>query len=266
MARGILRGAKHGVARGIKHGALTLGNNPMAGVTQDALSGKFFPANATQWATTFAAAGVTASCAHNWNCQEPSGGLADSIGTVTLATSGAGHLFSQAVAGFNRVGVGTTDGTVGQKWINSTTAPDPSATSTIYYGVISYPAVAPAAARDIFANGGTLDHRVSTTGRITIVNGGSTTGAGSIVNGVHPIMLKHDITNSLFVAYTDQEKLAGTYAAVASNPMFAVGGQTAAAANAVYLHLAIFTGPSGQLTDAQIKAVLQTLGWTIPWT
>lgn len=267
MARGILRGAKHGMVHGAKHGALTLGGNPMAGVTQDPTSLKFFPADATQWATVFTVAGVPgASVTCNYNCQELSGNLLDNVGGVTLTLSGAGHLFGQPVAGFSRTGVGTVDNTAGQKWLNSTTAPNPNTTSTIYYGVIGYPGVNPAAARDVFANGGTLDHRVSATGRITIINGASTTGTGTVVGGVHPIMLKHDITNSLFLAYTDQEKLAGTYAAVASNPMFAVGGQTAVPGDIVYLQLAIMAGASGELTDSQIKSVLQTLGWTIPWS
>jgi hypothetical protein len=242
-------------------------------VAKDATSGIRVPASLTQWQDfnayhvaigTANYPNVTPTCL--WLCQESSGNLTDVIGGVTLTQTGAGHLYNQAVTGWSRLAVQTVDGTAGQKWINSTIAPNPNLVSTSWFAVIGFPAAAPVAARDLMANSGTLDCRLSTGGKVAIINSGTATGTANPLAGVHLVEVKHDLTNSTFVAYSDQEKLVGTYVAVASNPMFVFGGQTTAASGSAYLYVAEFSGAAAELTDAQYKARQIALGWSPPWT
>lgn len=268
MAHGIIRGVKRGVVHGPKHNVAVLGGvaPSMAGVTQDSTSLIYTPANSFEWLLTMAAAGIALPGPTNlWLCQEASGNLADTIGTAPLTQTGAGHLYQQAVTGWSRLAATTVDGTSGQKWINTTTAPNPNTTSTLWFGYFRFPAVAPAANRDVVANAGALDSRFTSGGKIQIINGATTTGTANPLGGVHPWLVKHDNTNLQFTGYTDQEKIAGTYAVMGSNPSYMAGGQTALAGDFGYMYLAEFSGASAEMTDAQIKTLLQTLGWTIAW-
>lgn len=240
----------------------------IAGVTRDAISGWYFPANSTEWTLLMAAAGlVTGNPVTTHNCQEPSGALVDAFGLANLAQSGAGHLYQQPVSGFARKAVTTIDGTVGQKWINSTTAPDPSTVSTIWLAAIRFPAAAPAAARDLMANAAALDCRISATGKLTIANGASTAGTANPLGGVHLIAVQHNITAATFTGFSDQEKIIGTFATNVANPMFVLGGQTTSAADAGYLWEAEFAGAPAELTSGQMKTLIQTItGITTPWS
>jgi hypothetical protein len=262
-----LRSIRLGPRIGPKIGPI--GDDPLAGVTQDAQSGWYFPATAAESTALFSAAGITATASHIHKCDELIGDLADSVGTGTLADSGAGHLYGQEVPGHDRLAVGTVEGTAGQKWINSTVMPNPNTESTAYIVTIGFPAAAPAANRCLFANGGTLDCRLAvTTGRITIVNGASTTGAVSHADGeVHVLILQRNVATSAFRMMSDLELITGTFGAVVSNPMFALGGQTAAAADALYPHIMLLKGAVAEFTPAQGKTLITTMtGITPPWS
>lgn len=265
---GALIGSSIGAQVGANLGDGTSAGGGIVGVTRDAASGWYFPASAGEWTIFMAAAGLaTGNPSSGHLCQEPSGNLADSIGSVTLTQSGAGHLYQQTVAGFTRKAVTTVDGTANQKWINSTVAPNPNTTSTGYLAAIRMPAANPAAARDLLANGGTLDLRMAATGKINAVNGATTAGTGSPVGTVQLVYLQRDITNSLFTCYTLQEKIVGTFGAVVSNPMFVLGGQTTVAADAGYLADYLFAGAAAEQTSGQVKTLFQTLtGLAVPWS
>lgn len=240
----------------------------IAGVTRDAIAGWYFPASAAEWTLLMAAAGLaTGNPVTTHNCQEPAGALVDAFGLASLAQSGTGHLYQQPVSGFARKAVVTIDGTVGQKWINSTTAPDPAAVSTIWLAAIRFPAAAPAAARDLIANAAALDFRLSTTGKLTIANSGSANGTANPLGGVHMVAVQHNITASTFTGFSDQEKIVGTFATNTANPMIVLGGQTTAAADVGYLWEAEFAGAPAELTSGQMKTLIQTLtGITTPWS
>jgi hypothetical protein len=254
---------------GVAVGGLGGSTDPFAGVTIDAASGMRLPANAAESTIFMSAVGIGgAGFSSIWNCQEASGNLADAVGGVTLTQSGAGHLYRQAVAGMTRLAATTTDGTVGQKWLNTTTAPDPATVSAAWFALVRMPAANPAAARCLMANGGTLDFRIQTTGVVRIINGAGTNGLSAMAGGgVHLLMLRRNVTASTFVGFTDLEKIVGTFGAVASNPMFVLGGQTAAAADAGYLWTGIISGAAAELSDAQMKAIAEgILADTVPWS
>lgn len=267
MAHGTLKGARHGTRRPAKHGVLTLATTgSMSSVTLDAGANKYVPSSAAEWTTTLAVAGIASGGPSNlYLCQEASGTLADSIGAAPLTQSGAGHLYQQVTSPWTRLGLRTIDGTVGQKWLNSTTSPNPNTVSTLWLAYIAFPAVAPAAARDLIANQAALDCRVTAAGKFNVLNGASSVGTANPLGASHPVVVKHDITNSVFTGYTEQEKVVGTYAVNSSNPMLALGGQTTAAADAGYVYVAEFSGAAAELSDAQVKTLLQTLNWTVLW-
>jgi uncharacterized repeat protein (TIGR01451 family) len=236
-------------------------------VTKDATDGKYYPANATEWTTVMTQAGLaTGNPASVWPCQEASGNLADAIGSITLTQTGTGHLYQQAVTGSTRKAVQTVDGTSGQKWVNTTTAPNPHNVSTLVLAVIRVPAASPAAARDVFDVAAAGDFRFNTTGKLrvgygasadlTVDNRGTTIIVASQVN----------ITGSVSQCCTSSEKLVGTYSLPSSAAIMSIGGGTTLASDCQYLYVAEFSGSAAELTAAQIKTLFQTLGYTISWS
>lgn len=243
-----------GVAQG------TGGGGFIGGVTRDTASGWYFPASAGEWTNLMAAAPLaTGNPSSTYLMQEASGNLADSIGSVTLTQTGAGHVYQQAVTGFTRKAAATVDGTAGQKWINTTVAPNPNTVSTLWLQCIRYPAANPAANRDLIANSASMDCRFTSAGKTQIINGATTSGTSNPLGTVQWLAIQHDLTNSVWLAYTLQEKITGTFAAVASNPSYMVGGQTAAAGDVGYMYAALFGGASAELTTAQMRTLFQTL-------
>lgn len=234
----------------------------IAGVSIDAASGKCVPASAAEWTTFLAAIGLGIGAPANlYLCQEANGNLADSIGTGVLTATNA-PLYQQAVAGWSRGYAGFTDGTT-QKFIGTVGQPVLSATSSLFIGYV-YLASAPAATRLIAAMGTAsfgAAARFLATQNVQAVSGANTVNAANNYGAsVRPIVMKYDRTNSLAVVYTDQEKIAVTYAAGTTAGLY-LGGQTTAPAGG-FLWAAQFTGADAELTDAQVRSLLQGLAWS----
>lgn len=244
----------------------TSGANPMASVARDGTSNIYCPATAAQWTTTIGVASYPGIPTSLYLCQEASGNLADSIATNTLTLAGAGHLFQQSISGWSRLAATTTDGTAGQKWVNSTTSPSAPSTSVLVLAYLRMPSAAPAVARDVFEVSSNADLRFNTTAKLRLVSGASADLVNVSTGAVRPIILKVNNTGTVIQAYTDQEKFTGTYAVPANANFFSLGGQAAAGGDIGYLYVAEFAGAAAEASDAQVKLLLQTLGWTIPWT
>lgn len=266
---GVVAGYRVGVAPGVSEDQLSppSAGGGIPGVTRDGASLIYAPANTTEWTTLMAVAALaTGNPASTWACQEASGNLADAIGGITLTQTGAGHLYQQAVAGWTRKAVQCVDATVGQKWLNTTTAPNAGTTDVLLLAYVSVPVASPAATRDVCGHAAAADCRFNTTGKLRAIFGASADLTADPRGRVMPVLVKVDNTNTISAIYTDQEKFIGTYTTPASASMVYLGGQTATASAAAYLYAAEFTGAAARLTDAQVKTLLQTLGWTIPWT
>ena len=80
----------------------------VAGVTRDATSGWYVPANATEWTALLAGTGI-ANPSNLWLSQQASGNLPDSIGSTPLVPFN-GPSYQNTVAGWSRKAVGTVDG------------------------------------------------------------------------------------------------------------------------------------------------------------
>lgn len=261
-------GPRVGVAVGIGTDELAAGG--MAGVARDATSGIYCPATAAQWTQTLGVAGIASgNPSVLYLLQEASGNIADSIGTFTGTATGTGFTYSNVEAGWSRVGVGMTDAATGQ-WLNtSASLPDPATTSML---MLTYANVTntPAAARLVTRMAGTTTIRaqITTTPRAQIIAGANTaTGTTSDPHGaVRPWVLKHNVTASAQALYTDQEKVVPTFAALSGKQILLGGSAAVAAATTHYLYSAVFFAAAAELTDAQVKKLLQTLGWTPAWT
>lgn len=242
------------------------GGGGIPGVTRDATSGKYCPANATEWTALMTAAGLaTGNPGSTWNMQEASGNLADSIGSVTLTQTGTGHLYQQVVSGWSRFAVATVDGTANQRWINTTTANNPNAMDVFLLGYVDIPVASPAIVRDVMTKGTQCDCRFNTTGRLRAVFGASADLTADPRGRQMPIGIQVNNTGAVSAIFTDQEAFIGTYVLPASVVMSSFGGQTTSAANTKFLYGAEFGGAAARFTTAQVRTLYQTLGWTIPW-
>lgn len=265
MAHGLFHGVKHGAVHGIKHqGALLFGgSDPLAGVTRDSTSLKYAPANLAEWNTVLAVAGVgSGPPASVWNMQEASGSVFDSIGSITLGSNMP--TYQSSVTGWTRKAIRGTDGTPNQHLINSTTAPNPSLTSTLLMCYVEVPATPPAV-RDIMCVQNNADIRYNTTGHLRLVSGAANdlTGAAS---SVRLVILLTNNTGSVSACFTDQEKFVGTYVLPTNGVLTSFGGTNATNSTAGFMYGCEFTGASAELSSATLKTILQTLGWTIPWS
>ncbi len=249
-------------------GAISGNETLTIAVNVDATSGKGVPSTAFQWTML----GVT--IASGWLAQEASGNLAGFGPSSFTLTANATPLYQQAVAGWTRT-ASAFNQTVGQRFAAAAaTGPDPSATSVLWIGYM-VGQTAPGGARGLIHAGGNVAIgfingsnalRVACVG----VNTDETTTRPDLDDLVHPIVLKYDRTNSAVVLYTDEAKTAGTFNSGATDGLkgFGAGALLTASPPALagVLYGAVCSGAHAELSDATIKALLQALNWTIPWT
>lgn len=238
----------------------------------DTLGGKAVPANSTEWSALIASKGLGMSNPNSlWLAQEAAGNLSDSIGALTLTAANTPG-YQTAVPGWSRLGVSTVDAGTAKFAAAAATGPNPTTTSSLWVWYVTS-TVTPAATRTILSVGGAL---ATTSGSAqikslpayrslcvnVIVDGASNPTA----QGVMPVAVLYDRTNSRFVVYTGQDKIVGTYSAGVTDGAKGIGATLGTAATASYLYGFMYSGAAAELTDAQVKALLVGLGWTIPWT
>lgn len=244
----------------------------MASVTRDATSLIYVPASAGEWSSTMAVAGIgSGNPASTWLCQEASGNLADSIGANTLTVAGASWAYRQAVTGWTRLALTVPDASANHNAQNNATVPDVQTTSVLLYGIVSMPAAAPAANRRIAHLDGTSAAiiQLNTTPRLQCVTGGAggsvVTGTANPVNAVRPLIACVNRTANTAKVYSDQEKITGTQGTY-SGVSIGWGSSSGTSPAMGLLYGAMWTGSAAELTDAQIKTLLQTLNWGIAWS
>lgn len=241
-------------------------------VSNDATSGIRVPASAQEWTDFIAYAGLSNAAPNSlWLCQEASGNLADSIGSLTLAAASS-PTYSNAATGWTRVGVGTVDGGTAKFMAGIGIGPNPTLTSTLWIFVVAVAATA-AGNRMIMTSGGStaaLDNSVFITGATGVpfdrCAGVSVNGTVDVRNTIQPIAILYDRTGSRSMTYTASQKIAGTYSATVTDGNKGIGSAFSAASSSSYLYGIMFSGAAAELTDAQIKSLLLALGWAIPWS
>jgi len=243
----------------------------LVGVTRDAASGKYFPASASEWNTVFAAAGVGVTFAGNiWLCQEASGNLADSGGAGLSLTATGTPSYQQAVTGYTRLKVSNaTDGNANNRF--TATGTDILTNSNLLFGVFDMPTANPAAARTFLGLGANATRAAAeflTTGLLRGRSVGNVNDGTDCKNAVRPLMLQADRTNNLVRALDDVDKTTPTFDATMAGTLINIWGYAGANLTPACgtLYLTRLTGSAAEMTDAQKKAVLVTLGWSISWT
>lgn len=235
----------------------------ISGVSRDATSGIYCPANSTEWGLIMTAAGLaTGNPSSCWLLQESSGNAADSIGSITL-TAALSPAYQQTITGWTRKAISMTDGNGNMRLVNNTTAADPSVTSTLLLAYVSFPA-APVAQRTIMCTSVNCETDFNTGGMLRMA---STTGLGSIssANTTQAIIQQINLGNSSWFLINTVEKLTTTFVTPGAGSQIILGSAGSSAASAGYLYAAEFIGTAAQLSNAQIKVLLQTLGWSISW-
>jgi hypothetical protein len=268
MTHGPVHGAKHGAIHGPAHNTGIFGG-ALSGVSRDATSGVYCPANATEWAVVMSAAGLGGLApAATWLCQEASGSLADSVGAFTLTAAGTGASYQNVVSGWTRLAVGTTDANA-TRWSSSDAGlVDPATTA---YTVLTYANVtaAPAATRSLIEMGtgsvARLEFTLTPRLQGNFPAGATSAGSADPTGVVRPYVIRRSFSGNGGNVYSNAEKVSPTVGVGTSGKRLVLGSVAQFAPTARILYGAYFPGANGDLSDSQIRALLQTLGWTIAW-
>lgn len=239
--------------------------------TVDATSNKPVPANATEWADFITAKSLTIAVPNYLHlCQEASGDLADSIGSLTLTANGT-PLYQQTVTGWTRKGVKGNATTANQRFLNSS-APNPSTTSIARLAYISVGTL-DTLGREILGNGSSGDVSVQalTVGGINTIryregsNISDTTNAGYGATAF-PIMLVVNQTTSAARLFTPLAKVSPTFGAPSTSTNYFIGAQSGTWADVTVIYECGWQGADAEISDAEAKALFEAFGYTIEWS
>lgn len=237
-------------------------------ITRDATSGMYCPANAAEWTELLAGTGI-ANPALLWLCQEPTGTLADSIGTFNGEVTSGAPTYSNAVPGWSRKAVICRQGQ--SDLIRSSNAggawPD---ASTLVFAWVNYPAGNTDGNPDnvvtighAYAQQVSVNLKTSTTPtRLRGATHGDFQVDGTVDTvGVHPTLLLGDKTNLLSVVQTDLETISSADVNTDPFDQIAIGGNNVnfwLASGAGSIYLAAWSGSAAEL-DATHRATLLNL-------
>lgn len=243
-----------------------------AGVSRDATSGIYVPASSTEWTTFIAAAGLSISVPDSlWLCQEASGNLADSIGALSL-TAGGTPGYQASVTGWTRKAVTSADGSTSAFLRAAASGPNPSTTSSLWVWLVEY-ASTPAANRVVFGLATTSTAEcyasiLSTNVPRIRVAGVNTNGAAAASGaGVKPWAIILDRAGSRANLYTPNEAVTGTYSGALTDSAKGYGDLVTTTAGASVVYGFMMSGAKAEAaTNGVIKACLQAMGFTIPWS
>lgn len=236
----------------------------------DATSGIAVPASATEWSAFIAAKGLSISVPSSlWLMQESSGNLSDSIGSLTLTANGT-PLYQQSVTGWTRKGVGFNEGVAQRFAAASGVGPSPATTSQTWLWLCAITST-PSATRmiaTVSTAATSFDARYLSTGHVRAqIAGTNADGTGAPTGaGVMPFALKYNRTGSESKVFTGQEKLAPIYSASVGDGFKGVGGGTTNAITGQCVYGAMWSGTAGEISDADLKALLVAMGESIPWS
>ncbi len=241
--------------------------DPMAGVTKDATSNKFVPANLTEWATTIAAAGISISPPdHLWLLQDAGTPYAAAIGSISLSDAGSRHDNAVTITGWSRKGQRSR----GDEFKTSDSSlPNPLTQSQmlLVYAIPEVPGVSQTLSSNMYFGDAVQDAlwQMQTDGTQAVIGLTSTNGLATVTNVVHPMFLQSHRADSKVRLVTDQEKLEGTIGSPDTTKYIALGGNSINNGAVSYLYCAAWDATNAEISTANMKLLLQTLGWTVAW-
>jgi len=244
------------------------------GVTRDATSGIYTPANATEWTTFMTAVGLSALGNPNslYNCQEASGNLADSIGALALTAAGTpAQGYQQAVTGWSRKGVTIGAGGTARFAAASGTGPNMSTTSALWVFFMAVTTVPPnnrtwGAAS---ANGAVICTGLVNATPVPNININSVDTVGSISpvgSTIGPWSIQLDRGNSRAEVTTPKERVQGTFSAAVTDGLKGFGACGGTSLDQTVVYAFMYSGTNGQMSAANLKALLTAMGFSIPWS
>jgi hypothetical protein len=235
------------------------------GVTRDATSGIYYPANTTEMATFAAAIGYPAGAPNGlWNFQDAATStFADSINGMTL-TAGTAPMYRSPVVGASRLCYRGIDGNATASGRNVGGSPSANLVSTLQMADCDFPASPPGTNRDVMGVDTNAFVQLTTAGKLRLSNG-ATTDTANVYTGKHPIILQINLTATTATLYTDLEVITTTFAAPAALSFIGFGIVGALQGNIGYLWGTEFSVAPAERTLAQIRTFLQGRGYSIPW-
>lgn len=262
---GIKAGIRAGIAAGIGADPLSPDGDAPLAVTRDAASGIYVPIDSAEWDIVLAAAAIASGGpASLWLLQEAASHPADSIGARTLTLNGS-FSYEQAVTGMTRKGIKPGENSASDYGVIGSI--NVAAESALLLGYIDCTnATDPAGPRALYSlSDGTQSEGQITTGKVPRGVSGVNTAAGATAMGLTPFVVKLDRSRSELAVYTLDNKVKPTYTAPAASTAAFLGG-FANSSDSVHAYLALFLGAAAELSDAQVKTLLTTLGWSPTWS
>lgn len=258
----IRAGIRSGLRAGLRSGINEFGDSAWA---VDGVSGKPLPNSATQWAAFIAANSLAISGPSSiYRLDEASGNPVDSGPAAKNLTASASPLYQRPVTGWSKTGIEFTN-TTNQRLAN--TAYSDAATTSLLALIYYHSTAVPGATTNIFTYGtSNIAAGLSrlNTDRIRYRNGASIVDYGAALSSPAPIVFKHDVTNLSAMSCTDALKLAPAYAAAAGT-RFDLAATTGNSDLAVMFYCWVWSGAAAEMSDANVKLLLQALGWTVAW-
>lgn len=249
-------------------------NGSIVGVTRDAARGVYCPADATEFATFLAAqsaplSAITAPTAI-YNCQAASGDLLDDIGSIDLVAAGTDSSnYQQTVTDWTRKGLKVIYNQTDRFSRASGGTPNPATTSQTWVWFCKAIGT-PAANKTLFGisdNATGCQVGVASTGHPFITIAGNTTNGADTPTalGIGPWTITYNRTATTVVVTTPQEKITGTYGAVVDGRKGIMANGAASLASE-YVYGFMFSGAGGEITIANLKLLLEAMGFVIPWS
>lgn len=264
-------GATVGTRVGMRRGGTP---NPLATVARDATSNIYRPTNLAQWQTVLSVAGVTGDPFLRWALDQAAGDAPDSIGSLTGARGGtvSNISFQQAIPGWTATGVTLAKGADGTFITTDASLPDTATGDLLVMCNVRFPAaIAAGSPSTVMQLGYVYATRVScetmNTPTVRAFTPAATlAGAANPSNAITPIAILVDRTNGRATVLTRFEAL--DVAIGGAGKGILIGGdniQTDLSAGCTYWDLVAFQGPAARKSNANIKAIWTTLGWSVAW-
>lgn len=234
--------------------------------TVDATSGGNVPANATEWADFISYYSLSVAVPDYLHlCQEASGNLADSIGSLTLTANGS-PAYNQTLSGWSRTGVKGNASTANQRFYSGS-GPNPSTTSVARLILAAFGSL-DASAREVMSNGNASDLSVqayngSSVNRLRYRESSNIvdTSTGNDYTSPGPVAVVLDHTGSRARLYTALETLSPTFGAGANDAGYVIGARSGTWADSTIGYECGWSGSNAEISDANMGALFTALNW-----
>lgn len=223
------------------------------------------PVDSTEWGSLISSNSLAFSAPNNlWLFQESGTTLADAIGGKNLTVTGSPSM-QQTASGWTRKSV-KASGAAANQFANNATMSNTASVSVLLLVYARIYQATNGSQRAYYGGASSNAFEGVAGSSVARIRVGAQAGNGSLshVGQVRPYVLKHDVTNSVAVLYSDIEKRSITYAAAAGTTVqFQFGLSTDVTVNTEVLYAAAWNGAAAERSEAEIKAMLEALDWAV---